>query len=99
MKYYMNCYELLYKESRLRNLDVCFYNSYIEVREGFKDNLITMYTPCFSDTIELTREQIKERIALANVGITTCIFKKEYITKNNIKIDKSSKSYECGFYS
>lgn len=88
------CYELLYKESRLRNLDVCFYNSYIEVREGFKDNLITMYTPCFSDTIELTREQIKERIALANVGITTCIFKKEYITKNNIKMDESSKSYE-----
>ena len=87
--------EPLVKEAVGSCADAVFYNSYFEVRNGFKDRLINQYFHGrFKGVYTITERERKQRLASGATGICFGLYKTEFLRAAKIKMDVKARAYE-----
>lgn len=89
-------YSILLQQIQKNSLQACFYDTYIETRNGIKNNVVNLYNPYYAkNTLDiLTEQEIQDRLALGNCGICLGIYLRDFLMTQNIKLNENSKGYE-----
>lgn len=89
-------YDILLQQIEKYSLEACFYDTYVEIRNGIKNNVVNLYNPYYAKNILdiLTEQEIQYRLALGNCGICLGIYLRDFLTQNNIKLNENSRGYE-----
>jgi glycosyltransferase involved in cell wall biosynthesis len=94
--YWDNFYlEPLVREAVGNCSDAVFYNSYFEVRSGFRPRQINQYFHGrFAGPYELTASEIEQRLVSGATGICFALYSKKFISTYKIKLNTQARAYE-----
>ncbi len=75
--------------------DVVFYNSYFEVRTGFRYKLINQYFHGrYLGPYQLSETEIEQRLVSGAVGICFALYDRKFLTTYKIKLNTTIRAYE-----